>query len=67
MNNETIRALATVEDLYDAKCKAIEHFKVAKSKTNLVAVEPAYDDDENCVGWIAFYNRQKVEILRRVN
>ena len=28
MNNETIRALATAEDLYDAKCKAIEHFKV---------------------------------------
>ena len=55
--------IMTAEDLYDAKCIALKYFKVPKSKTNLVAIEPAYDD-EKCVGWIAFYNQQKVEILR---
>lgn len=53
----------TAIDLYDAKCKAIEHLRVPKSKTHLVAIEPAYgEDNETCVGWIAFYNREKVEI-----
>jgi hypothetical protein len=52
------------KDLYDAKCKAIEYFKVPKSKTNLVAVEPGYEDDGICVGWFAFYNQKKVAIMR---
>jgi hypothetical protein len=57
----------TAEDLYDAKCKAIEHFKAPKRKTHLVAIEPAYDesDEENCAGWIAFYGRQQIEIKRK--
>ena len=60
------------KDLYDAKCKAIEYFKVPKSKTNLVAVEPGYewvrgragDCVRVCVGWFAFYNQKKVAIMR---
>lgn len=56
----------TAKNLYDAKCKAIEYFNVPKSKTNLVAIEPGYlnDFDETCVGWIAFYKKENVEITR---
>jgi len=56
------------QDLYGAKCKAIEHFKVPKSKTHLVAVEPAYENetDTDCAGWFAFYNQKKVAILKEV-
>ena len=56
------------QDLYGAKCLAIEHFKVPKSKTHLVAVEPAYENetDEFCSGWIAFYNQKKVTILKQM-
>ncbi len=58
----------TAEDLYDAKCKAIEHLRVPKSKTHLVAIEPAYgEDNETCLGWIAFYDQQKFLIPRSVD
>lgn len=53
------------KDLYGAKLKAIEFFKVPKSKTNLIALVPGYEDDETkLVGWFAFYNQKKVAIMR---
>ena len=55
-------------DLYGAKCVAVEHFKAPKSKKHLVAIEPAYENenDTDCSGWIAFYNQKKVVILKEV-
>lgn len=47
--------------LYEAKQLAIKKMKVPKKDRNLIAIEPGYEDDKQ-VGWIAFYNRQKLEI-----
>jgi hypothetical protein len=52
--------------LYDAKQVAIAELKVPKSKAHLVAIAPAYDDDNDyeCAGWIAFYGSKKVLIYK---
>ena len=56
------------QDLYDAKCLAVEHFKAPKSKTHLVHVQPAYENETDavCSGWIAFYNQKKIVILKEI-
>jgi hypothetical protein len=59
--NGARESMEKANTLYEAKQLAIKKMNVPKKDRNLIAIELGYEDDKQ-VGWIAFYNRQKLEI-----
>ena len=53
------------KDLWEAKKVAIQLLKVPLSKWGEVALEPGYDEEDELLGWIAFYKGQRADIYKQ--